>query len=224
MINAIFTNEKFTWWDIVNPTPLELHKISVDFGLHYQTIKDVMEPHHLPKFEVFDSTFFCIVRMVDNEANSNSETTQELTSKIVLFINERFLITIHRNEFSKTKELVNKVLVTDSNPFSAALRVFRYGLRTYLDPLFKIENEIETLEDKMINKQQLRTVMVQLFKLKRKIYSYKKMTLLHIETLEEWADNEQDAMFDKALLNDVFDLCKQLETQQEKVNEGLRIL
>lgn len=98
-IKNIATKENvFEWIDIVNPAKEELKGISEKYRLHEYTLRDCLEPDHLPKYEVLENAHFIIVRMLIKNETENLNTTQEMTSKVAIFFNAHFLITIHRLE------------------------------------------------------------------------------------------------------------------------------
>ncbi len=88
----------FTWHDIVNPTSEQLTKLAKRYHLHKTSVRDCLQPEHLPKFEVIGDTTFIILRAYDTEAPKDADTVQELTRKVALFIGKNFVLTIHRKD------------------------------------------------------------------------------------------------------------------------------
>ena len=48
--NIVCDNVK--WIDITEPTSTEIETISKEYNLHYQLVRDCMEPDHLPKYMI----------------------------------------------------------------------------------------------------------------------------------------------------------------------------
>ena len=45
----------FDWIDVSSPTDSEMSELATGFGLHEASVKDCMQPDHLPKYELFDN-------------------------------------------------------------------------------------------------------------------------------------------------------------------------
>ena len=58
--NFVFGNVK--WVDITDPASREIEVLSKEYNLHYQLVRDCMEPEHLPKYESVDEVNFLILR------------------------------------------------------------------------------------------------------------------------------------------------------------------
>ncbi len=88
----------FTWHDVVNPSPERLTKLAKEYHLHKTSVRDCLQPEHLPKFEIIGETTFLILRAYDQDAPKDADTVQELTRKIAVFIGKGFILTIHRKD------------------------------------------------------------------------------------------------------------------------------
>jgi magnesium transporter len=86
--------EGTSWIDLTEPTNAEMQEISEQFGLNPHTVKDCMEPEHLPKYEKDEQTHFLILRFYDHNFNSTMATIQELTNKLAIFFSDTFIITM----------------------------------------------------------------------------------------------------------------------------------
>ena len=54
MIRTVIDGSQgLTWVDVVEPTPAELTEIARRYGLHPTSVRDCLDPEHLPKFERF---------------------------------------------------------------------------------------------------------------------------------------------------------------------------
>lgn len=95
---TVFKTDSFEWIDIVNPKKAELEKVAQQYGLHATSVQDCLDPEHLPKFEKIGDIYFIILRAFDETAPKKGDTIQELTRKIAVFYNDRFMITVHRKD------------------------------------------------------------------------------------------------------------------------------
>lgn len=97
--------DAFVWIDVVNPTKKQLDTLAKQYNLHATSVKDCLEPEHLPKFERINGVNFFILRAFDEHASITCDTVQELTRKIAIFSGEKFLITVHRKDQAFLKAL-----------------------------------------------------------------------------------------------------------------------
>ena len=72
-------SSNFTWLDIINPTEDELKSISEKYKLHHYTLRDCLEPDHLPKHEDLGDTQFIITRVL-NKAGKTKGTGRRYLS------------------------------------------------------------------------------------------------------------------------------------------------
>src|SRR3546814_20552498 len=87
-------NLGFDWVDLSAPTNEEIKQVAEQYALHEASIKDCMQPEHLPKYELFDHYTFVIFRVLAAENTHEADTIQELTNKISIFFTQDYLITV----------------------------------------------------------------------------------------------------------------------------------
>lgn len=76
MINT-YTEEHFTWIDVLDPTPEELNTLQNAHNIHEAFIKDISEPEHLPKVESLGDLSFFIIRYYVAGKNERIDTIQD---------------------------------------------------------------------------------------------------------------------------------------------------
>ena len=103
-----FVCEGVKWIDINEPTTQEIESISKEYNLHYQLVRDCMEPDHLPKFDTVDEVNFLILRYYSHAFDKKMATIQELTNKIAIFYTREFLITIHKHPIQFLSKIQKK--------------------------------------------------------------------------------------------------------------------
>ena len=86
--------ETVVWVDLRGPSKQELHELAVELGLHELAVEDALGPHQRPKLDRYATHLFlsCHAVRVDVEAGVLDET------EIDAFINERWLITVRKND------------------------------------------------------------------------------------------------------------------------------
>ena len=112
MQQTLFSSAELGWeWiDVENPTMEELQLLAERFGLHPASVRDCMQPEHLPKYEIANDVVFIIARIYDAKAHREADTIQELTNKVSIFYHEKFIITIHKHPAPYIAELIEKYI------------------------------------------------------------------------------------------------------------------
>jgi magnesium transporter len=82
------------WVDLCGPSKDALHELAAELGLHELAVEDAMDSHQRPKLDRYATHLFlsCHAVHVDAAAGELQET------EIDAFINERWLITVRKND------------------------------------------------------------------------------------------------------------------------------
>ena len=145
---------RLVWLDVVHPSPAELDQIAQAHGLQPTSVKDCLDPEHLPKFEQFESYTFVIIRTFDQRAEATCATIQELTRKVAIFSGDGFLITIHRSEQPWLEAVESRVAAAggpkpgkDSLQAYLLTQVLNAAVDTFLHPMERIEARVDAFEE-----------------------------------------------------------------------------
>jgi len=209
---------EIVWTDITNPTKEELEKVSKLYDLNPYTLMDSLDPDHLPKYEEHNNTHFFIVRILQHSKDEHEQTVRELSSKIAVFYNDNFIITIHRSAQPIIEEIRNHCINLGKVTSAAgmAVRVLWETLHSYDAPAFELSDEIDFYESKVFLKKNIPADMIEgIYYLKRKASLCKKLLLLTKEVLNAVKVGKED---DPAL-QDARDLHLKLVTLYDQVHE-----
>lgn len=143
MLQMVVEQPQFVWCDAFALDADEMNRLGQRFGMPPETFQDVLDPEHLPKFELFGASAFLILRYYDERAKSDADEVRELTRKIAIFVGQESVVTLHRAEApfliklrekwrSKTKlnvadlvnDLIFEVLNSYETPLDAAVAYF----------------------------------------------------------------------------------------------------
>lgn len=135
-MKTIFASKEthgFDWIDLIDPSVTEIEDISKKFSLHETSIKDCMQPDHLPKHETVDNYTFIILRVYTQKPMSDADTIQELTNKIAVFYTPEYLITVHRTVQPLIGEVKMKAIDTGGCRDTTCIlnRIVRAALLTF---------------------------------------------------------------------------------------------
>jgi magnesium transporter len=177
---------------VVEPTPDELRKVARQFGLHSTSVRDCLDPEHLPKFERFPNNLFVILRVHDHAATDACSTVHELTRKLALFIGGNFVVTIHRAELPFLDAVSQRWSdgkmgadePADVEAQHLALDIAATGLGTYEQPLERIEAGIDEFEEALFGNQHDADDLLQLYQLRRRATVMKRMLWRSQEMLQ----------------------------------------
>src|SRR5690606_22459286 len=166
--------------DITNPTPEELEKIAKKYQLKKSVVRDCMDPEHLPKQEKLNHCTFIIARLFNGNIKAHLDSIHDLTTKIAIFYNEDFLITIHRLEqpFMDDIVLSDEEENTGDATIHLAARIILYALQTYEQPAIRLGEQIDNYEATVLLKNTKPALLHGLYYIKRKASTAKKILLL----------------------------------------------
>lgn len=213
-----FPNIALEWTDVTHPTKDELKAISEKFGLHDYTMVDCLEPDHLPKYEEHNDIHFVLTRILAIP-HDHAHTIQELSSKIAIFYNDKFLITIHRTDQPFLEEIKSKYVDTGRVKSSNEIvtKIIWYVLHSYDKPVITLSEEVDIFESQLFLKSITPNLLERIYYLKRKAGLCKKLLMLTYEVINSIRTTQND----NPALQDVKDLHLKLITMYDQVQEDV---
>ncbi len=82
------------WVDFCGPSKDDLHELAAELGLHELAVEDALGEHQRPKLDHYESHLFLSSHAVRVDADSGELADTEIDA----FINERWLITVRKDE------------------------------------------------------------------------------------------------------------------------------
>lgn len=240
IIDLTPANTSFQWIDIMSPTEDELLATAEKYGIHKYSMRDCMEPDHLPKVEHLDAFTFIISRFYidDKLAIENAHSIQKITSKLAFFYNDKVLITIHRLPIPFLEEIKHKYIENRfKSPSVVVVRMLWHVLKTFEPPAIKLMNEIDEYEERIFLKSLSPTMMKHLYFIKRKTHIIHKLMTISMSLIRGIQCQDKVALNDLEdynlklnsiygqNLDDVHSLLNfYLSISSQKTNEVMRIL
>lgn len=206
-----------TWTDIIEPTNDELEKVSKEYSLNSYTLIDSMDPDHLPKYEEHNDTHFIIVRILQEEDNKE-QTIQSLSTKIAIFYNDKFIITIHRCSQPLITNIRENFINSGRIHTAAgiAIRIVREALHSFEYPAIKLSDEIDLIESKIFLKDSIAADMIKkIYHYKSRSGIYKKLLLLSNEVVSSIRVEGEE----RPALRDVRDLHTKLLMLNDQIQD-----
>ncbi len=211
-----FKEKDLEWIDIFNPDEAEIEEISKKFNLNAYTLMDSLDPDHLPKYEEHKNIHFFIVRLI-SKRDRHQQTVTELSSKIAVFYNDNFIITIHKSAQPTMKKLRKHFRDTKNiSPATIAVGILGEALRSFEIPALQLGNEIDVFESKVFLKKNVPQDLIEgIYFLKRKAGLCKKLLLLSREVVNHIKIEEEN----QPALEDVRDLHVKLLNLFDQVQD-----
>ena len=181
IIRLKHTENGFNWIDISNPTAAELQELSAEFGLNQYTLADCLEPDHLPKAEDLGNVKFLITRKIlDEVIGQKLHTVQQLSTKVAVFFNEDFIITVHRlpQAFIEALQASFEQKLVYKNPSQLAAKILLQVLQSYNKPALQLAAELDKYETAVFLRNTQPNILSELYYLKRKINIIIKLLIL----------------------------------------------
>ncbi len=208
----------FDWVDLSNPSDEEIKSVAATYSLHEASIKDCMQPDHLPKYELFDNYTFVIFRVLAANPPHEADTIQELTNKIAIFFNDGYLLTVHRSE----DELVDLVKAKriDTGKCNSTLyllnSLIRESILTFEQPGVKLSESLDYYEERVFLRQRKSPILRGLYFVKRKIDVIRRVMLLSYEIIDNIDAEEHSDVYTR----DLRDLYVRIRTLFENLSEN----
>lgn len=240
IIEHTLTGSNFQWIDVETPNEKELLELGERFSIHPYSIKDCLEPEHLPKFESQEGYYFIISRLlIENHSQSKVHTIQQATSKLAIFYNEKFIITIHRLPLDFIQSVKQKCYDTGRchTPGDMAVRLMWNVLKTYEKPSLNLADEIDIYEERVFLKSLSPLLMKNLYFLKRRTHISHKLLQMTASVVQGIQSKDKIALHDlrdtQVQLQSVYAQCLEdvnnllhfyMSISSHKTNEVMRIL
>lgn len=215
---AVAPAHSFTWLDLTDPSSDELNQVAKQYDLYYTVVKDCLEPDHLPKFESIGPVNFIITRIYNPDKDTDADTIQELSNKIAIFYSKDFIITVHRTAQPVLEQIKSRFVDTGHCQTSAELtiRIVRWVLNSYIDPGLALATELDAFESTLFLSNPTKQVLQQLYYLKRKASSAKRILSLTQDILHCLQRSEGSS----PVLQDTQDLYLKARTIYEQLEEA----
>jgi magnesium transporter len=214
--------EGLIWIDIVDPSASEMDELSKQYNLNQHTVRDCLEPNHLPKYEFDNGVHFMILRFYAHKFDQKLVGIQELTNKIAIFCNDQFIITIHKFEVPFLDVLRNKYVTTDkcSATTQVLTRIVWEALETFDDPANRISEQVDFFENQVILKRTDHDLVESLYFIKRQASVSHKILML----MQEPINHLQPLPGEASALQDVRDQHLKMLTLYSQVLEDVNNL
>lgn len=210
------------WIDVLNPTPQEMQELSETYELNEHTVRDCLQPEHLPKYEYVDDVHFLILRFYAHVFDKRLATIQDMSNKLAIFYSDNFLITIHKADVPFLG-VIRKRFVAPGKCASVSdvlMRITWNALETFDEPANRLSEQVDFHETQIMMKKMEVDHMESLYIIKREASIGHKILMLMLEPL----NHIHAKAGDEAALQDVRDQHLKIQTFYVQVLEDVNNL
>jgi magnesium transporter len=193
--------------------------LAAKYKLPAPAVLDCLQSDHLPKFEVFDDYTFVIFRMFDSAGKPNPSNFQQLTRKLAIFFNEKFLLTIHRSNTDIVEHVAKKYCgdTIVKTPFDIVCKIYKNVLETFQIPLRDIDKQVDVYEQNIFLKKRIPDLLKTLYQIKRKAYLIKRLNLINKSVIEALPLNHKRSPY----YSDMHDYFVSIDTLTEEIYDSI---
>ncbi|MEY4876155.1 MAG: hypothetical protein RL708_1304 [Bacteroidota bacterium] len=212
-------DNSFEWIDINNPTEVELMEVSSKYQLHHYTLKDCLEPDHLPKYEDLGDFHFIITRILVEQQKPKAFTIQSLSSKVAIFYNEKYLITIHRLDHQFIHSIKQRYVDSQKckSTKEVVTKIIWNVLHSYDKPILNLSQQIDDFEEKVFLKSLNNLMIEELYFIRHQTAICSKLLMLSGEIINSVKANKSE----NVALQDVKDLHTKLIILYNQAHEDV---
>ena len=214
----ISNGNKKEWIDILDPDASELDEVAGKYRINRHIVRDCLDPDHLPKHERLNECSFMITRLFNGNVKAHQDSFHEFTTKIAIFYNKEFLITIHRKEHPMLDSLREEARKNQNWTTSDLVTsILSLVLQTYERPAIMLGEQIDSYETTVLLKHTRPALLQGLYYIKRKASACRKLLLLTDDLIHYL----QTANVEESSVQDVRDLYTKLLTLYDQVLEDV---
>lgn len=209
----------FLWVDISGDEPQAESILTNVFKFHPLAVDDALREVHIPRIDEWDGYLYAVVAAMACEDEGSCLSFQEID----LFIGERYLVTLHRNEAAAIDRAWQETQTQTRREKRPAGRVLYELLDAltsdYLDVIDKLDEEIDELEEQIFSGPHSGTLSA-LFGVKRSLLEMRRILTPMREVMNRLArdDYPQIQRSERVYFRDIYDHLVRLVD----LNETLR--
>ncbi|WP_332645418.1 magnesium/cobalt transporter CorA [Lysinibacillus sp. 54212] len=151
---------KWFWADFSEPTPEEMEELASSFHFHPLAIEDCIQEIQRPKLDYYSNYTFYVTHIIRDEEKTITK------NELDFFVGDHFIVTFHHIPSPEVTTVWNKMLALKNcekwNPFYVFYEVLDKIVDNYFPILYKIEEELQKLEDNT-QKKSMNHLMGELF-------------------------------------------------------------
>jgi magnesium transporter len=208
----------FQWTDCEAPSASDLLSISQEFDIPLFAIQSGLHPENLPKCEFLPDTTHLNLRVYDSTAKPKDGSIQELSTKLLFFIREKHILTIHRSVIQfvsdKREHCVHEPTLTAKNFLKFLIS---QSIMTYDGAINDIESQTLQIEERVYSLKRTH-ILRDGYLIKRRASAFRKIFRFTSDALGKMSSHEE-LIWDE--FQDVRDLLNRFSFYSEDAVENI---
>ena len=165
--------DKFVWIGLYEPSEEILSKVQAEFNLHDLAIEDAHRAHQRPKIELYGDSIFVVLRT----AHMNQEHHIEF-GETHFFVGTNFIVSVRHGSSVAYTEVRARCetmpeLLSKGQGF-VLYAIIDFIVDRYFPVVAELEQELDTIEDKIFKGKPSRETTEQIYLLKRELLEVKR--------------------------------------------------
>ena len=161
------TNQ-FVWIGLHEPSEEVLSKVQREFGLHDLAVEDAHNAHQRPKVELYGDSVFVVLRTAQINAEHHTEF-----GETHFFVGPNFIVTVRHGSGVSYAEVRSRCestphLLSKGQGF-ALYSVMDFIVDQFYPVVHEMEQELQSIEDKIFKEKPNRETTEQIYQLKREL-------------------------------------------------------
>jgi magnesium transporter len=157
---------EFDWVGLCDPTAAEMDLVRTQFALHPLAVEDALNPSQMPKIEIYGQQLFIVARTAAIDTGENIAYGQT-----AIFLGRHFIVTV-RIGSTRAHDDLRRRLEADGDRLSegpdyVAHAILDFIVDGYLPILEKLEDSVQTMEERAIDQFPEPSTIRRIFRLRR---------------------------------------------------------
>jgi magnesium transporter len=183
------SDDGFAWIGLETPAPHEFAEVAEAFGLHPLAVEDAVHARQRPKLEVYDDTLFFVLK----PARYVDEHEIVELSQLMLFVGERFLITVRHGDTSVVADVRREIAGAPDELKCGPIGVVHALVDRVVDEygvvIRHLDVDIDEVEQEVFSDLRANAAE-RIYKLKREVLEFRQAVLPLAEPLDRLVDGK----------------------------------
>ena len=165
---------EFDWVGLCDPTAAEMDLVRTQFALHPLAVEDALNPNQMPKIEVYGQQLFIVARTAAIDTGENIAYGQT-----AIFLGRHFIVTVRIGSTRAHNDLRRRLEADGDRlregPDYVAHAILDFIVDGYLPILEKLEDSVQTMEERAIDRFPEPSTIRRIFRLRRQFRRFSRV-------------------------------------------------
>ena len=218
-IAGLLQRDEFFWLDLTGPPDADLEQLADLLGLEARAARDLEESFRLPRLDTFDDYLLLVYFGIGGASRGDFEPVE-----VRMVISGHYIVTLHHEQCEMFEPLVEHLRSRPGAPESVVVyKVLDALTNSFFEALDKVDDEIEDLEGKVLNRPH-RSQLQELVELKNRLVPMRKIAMRQRNVLERAEDEIAGLPGFEARPRDFRDIYQRMISVSELIDSSRDVL